>query len=178
MDITLSDRMRVQKFGKIQFRCRLQKNINTYYSKHSLRFSRSCRRALACFVKAILSGQIQIQQRSNFFSRTDKNDKVSRAVLLTKDLKDWMEKFSFSEKISQNEVLRMALEWWMETAAVPEGRRYRAACEKWYHDRVQTRPEEFFFSFWRYGRERYEKFPTLEEVQNATMIPMHPATVP
>lgn len=166
MDINLSDRIRIRKFGKVRFRCRLQLQMNNFYSTHLLRFSKSCRWAVARFARAIMGGKIHIQERSKFLVREDKNDKVSRTVILTRDIKDWMEKFSFSEKISQNEVLRMALEWWMETVnPLAKSRTYRAACRKWHHDHIQTRLEEFFFSFWQYGRERYEKFPTMEEAQ-------------
>jgi len=168
MDVNLSDVARVRTYGKIIFRCRLQKSANTFYSQHWMHFSKACRRALTRFAQALKGGTLRIEERSRFLTRRDLSDKVTRSVILTQDIKDWMEKISYSERISQNEVLRMALEWWMEAAnPLASGRSFRAACRKWYHDRIISRPEEFFFHFWQYARIKYDQYPLEEETLSA-----------
>ena len=168
MNVDLTDAARVRAYGKVIFRCRLQKKENSFFSKHCMHFSKSCRKAITQFALAVQGGTLRIEERSRFITRLEKTDKVSRSVILTRDIKDWIEKIAYSERISQNEVLRMALEWWMETVnPLANGRTYRAACKKWYHDRITPRPDEFFFHFWRYAREKYDRYPSEDEAWNA-----------
>ena len=156
MNFTLSDKKRCSTYGIFRFRCRMQKQSYVYASSQTDKISKTCRKILLHFALAIKNGIINLQTRSQFRSRPNHADKHECVLVLSKDIKDWIEKISFAERISQSEIIRMALEWWIE---ITSDKLRRTALKKWENDRISLRIMEFYFSFWKYARHLTSTFP-------------------
>lgn len=156
MDFTITDEKRISLYGIVRFRSRMQKHVFIHLSSQLQRVSKLCRTIMVQFSQSVNSGLVNIHARSDFKTRNILKDKQECVIILTKDIKDWIEKISFSEKISQSEVLRMAIEWWIEH----HKKNMRVSPKnKWSYIKVSLRVEEFDFSFWKYARNLTLSFP-------------------
>mgnify|MGYP001271781770 FL=1 len=156
MNFTLSDNKRCSIYGVFRFRCRMQKRSYIYASSQTDQISKTCRKILLHFASAIKNGILNLQARSQFRSRPNHADKRECVLVLSKDIKDWIEKISFAERISQSEIIRMALEWWIE---ISSDKPRSTALKKWQNDHISLRIMEFYFSFWKYARHLTSTFP-------------------
>ena len=134
--------------GMVRFHCRFETAVETFFMSGSGRMSPAVRDVLERFGRCVRGGLLNLKCRSRFKGRADLKDKVERVVRLEVRDKDLLEKLAFSLRISQAEVLRMALEWFMEAVAVasPEGR------IKWHHELPMLGPVSLRFAFSEYGR--------------------------
>lgn len=108
---------------------------------------------------------------SRFLAREDVSDKTELCVRITVQDKDYLEKMAFAFRLSQAEVLRMALEWYMEAInPCVDQRTFDAACRKWHHDRVMHSPSTMWFSFKQSDRLLEWQFPSKTECEIACKI--------
>ena len=159
---------RVPACGRVRFHCRFQRAVYACYKNHPRHISRAVRLVLLKFRKALDGGMFNLSRVSRFLAREDVTDKVELHLQLTVADKDLIEKLAFALRISQSELLRMALEWHME-AMRPQSPRcvFYAARRKWHHRRVKPRPESMAFSFWTFGRSLEWQFPPQKAAQDA-----------
>jgi len=138
---------------RIRFHCRLQGAVYAYYRKRPRGISRAVRRALARFRLVMGGGMFKIGKISRFLARADVEDKIELCIRLTVADKDLIEKYAFALRLSQAEVLRIVLEWFMEAISVhaPQFVFY-AARRKWHHRRPNPKPITMRFSSWQPGR--------------------------
>jgi hypothetical protein len=150
----------------VRFHCRMQTAVFDWFSRREQSFGKICCRAIRRFMKGVHGGRICTNARSDFYTRSDVRDKVECWLCLGEVEKEWLEKMSFAYKVSQSELVRMVLEWWMalhkdDMRGYPSKGYYL----KWYHEVITARPIELFFSFWSEGQALIYDFPTVKEAQ-------------
>lgn len=137
----------------VRFHSRFQRDVYRYYSRRPRGASRSIRHALLRFRLAVRGGVIKLTQLSRFLSRADVKDKVECYLRISVQDKDFLEKLAFALRLSQAEVLRMALEWFMEATGMHSPRAvFLPAFRRWHHRRPKPVPYTMRFSFWATGR--------------------------
>ena len=149
----------------VRFHFRLQKSVNRFYREYRDRrrrgsnFSRMCTAALERFQDAVREGCINTHRVSRFRERDDAEDKVECIARVPLEVKDFLEKLAFALRLSQAEVLRMAMEWWMETK-LESGKREVCvpARRKWRHRVPAPHMDSLCFSFYRFGRDLIWRF--------------------
>lgn len=146
---------------RIRLRCRLEQAVHEHYGTQPDRLSAAVRAVLQRFRLLLRSGLFRLEKRSHFRGRPDLADKVELTVRLTRADKDLLEKLAFALRLSQAEVLRMALEWGM----AEDGEK-----EKWHHDQIELKPCTMNFSFWTPNRRlewQLPPVPTLRRTLSA-----------
>ena len=153
---------------RIRFHCRFQTEVYEYYRSRPRGISKTIRHALARFRLVVNGGLFRLERLSRFLSRTVVRDKIELRVRLTVEDKDLLEKLAFAFRLSQAEVLRMALEWYMEAVNVNARQCvYYAARRKWHHRRPNPEPFTLRYSFWDPGRLLEWRFPQDSAVKAA-----------
>lgn len=157
--------------GLVRFHCRFERAVCEFYRRRTARISRSIRHALRKFRVAAAGGMLDLSHCSRFLARADVSDKVEARILLTVADKDLLEKMAFSLRLSQAEVLRMALEWNMEAISPLASREvFFAARRKWHHEQPNYRLGTMRFSFWATGRLLEWQFPPGPDIEAACKV--------
>ena len=147
-----------------RFHFRLQKKVRAFYLVQPNDFCHLCEAAIDRFQDAILSGYVNTERVSRFREREDLQDKLETVVRIDVRYKDFIEKLAFALRVSQAEVLRMALEWWMEVVLEARNEEVSVpARKKWHHSMSLPHMDTLTFSFWKFGRELYWRYLTLSE---------------
>jgi len=146
----------------VRFHFRLQKSVAAFYRDRAARrkkFSGLCSAAVDRFQKALRLGAINTARTSRFREREDMGDKVECIANLEVQAKDIIEKLAFALKLSQAEVLRSAMEWWMETVLLRSKREVSTpALWKWHHRSRTPGMDTLTFCFYEFGRELVWRF--------------------
>jgi len=150
----------VRDRDRVRFHCRFEQAVFECYSRHPERISNGIREVMRKFRVVVRGGVLNLAQTSRFLSRPDTGDKVECCVRLTIADKDLVEKLAFALRLSQAEVLRMALEWHMDVVLAGEAQDVWVAVRKWHHDQPGLNVETMRFSFWRSGRLLEWHFPS------------------
>ena len=151
---------------RFRFRCSIA--THAWYSNRQFRYSLMIRRALLRFLRAVRGGMIDISCMSRFLSRDDIADKVETSARVTFWQKDILEKLAFALNSSQAEVLRMALEWYMEAVSpIAKPEQAFAARRKWHHDTPSITPKNLRFPFWEPERQLEWQIPPPEIIKTA-----------
>jgi len=142
-----------------RFHFRLQTAVLNYYRTLPNSFSNLCNAAIERFYFATKEGRINTKRISRFLGRDDMRDKVECIVRIELGSKDFIEKLAIALRVSQAEVLRMALEWWMEAVCENKNRAVNIpALRKWHHRVNRPHLDSLNFSFWKYGCEVIWKY--------------------
>jgi len=161
----------VPEQGRVRFHCRFESDVYDCYRRHRRHISRAIRAALRKFRTAVNGGMIDLSRMSRFLSRKDVRDKVEIAIRLTVGDKDMLEKMAFALRISQAEVLRMALEWNMEAVNIKAPRHvFYAARRKWHHKRPKLYMRTMRYSFLETGRVLEWQLPSAESIKSACQV--------
>ena len=161
---------------RIRFHCRFQGEVYDCYQKHSRGISKAIRHALLRFRQAVGGGMLRLDSRSRFLGRPLREDKIELHVQLTVADKDLLEKLSFALRASQAEVLRMALEWYMEATRMQSPQSvFYAARRKWHHRRPSLKPVSMWFSFWEPNRLLGWQFPLQDDITAACAATRDPS---
>lgn len=154
--------------ASLRFRFRCETSVHAWYSTRHFPYGLMIRRALLRFFRAVNGGIIDISQLSRFLRRTDLADKVESSVRLTADQKDLLEKLAFTLDSSQAEILRMALEWYMEAISPHATADVKfLARQKWHHATPSIIMNTCFFPFWRHERQLEWQIPPPEVITAA-----------
>ncbi|MDR2734146.1 MAG: hypothetical protein LBC99_05800 [Spirochaetota bacterium] len=149
-------------YKTVRFHFRLQKEVAAYFrdrKRNGNYFSGMCSAAVDRFQIALSQGFINLKRTSRFREREDRADKIECIANLETVAKDLVEKLAFTLRLSQAEVLRMAMEWWMETVLLRKRREISIPARwKWHHRSRTPRVETLTFSFWSFGRELIWRF--------------------
>jgi len=155
---------------RVRFHFRLQKEANQFYRKRPLRFSKACHQALVDFRTVIQGGLLKLDKTSRFLGRDDRANKVECVARIRPEDKDLLEKLAFTLRLSQAEVMRMALEWRWEISEIAPLRTAIAARRKWHHRRVWLEQIEVRYRYDTFGKEVIWKFPSCSAVYKAFRI--------
>jgi hypothetical protein len=149
-------------YKTVRFHFRLQKSVAAFYrdrEAHGKYFSGMCSAASYRFNRALSQGLINTARTSRFREREDVGDKIECIAHLEVQAKDFIEKMAFALRLSQAEVLRMAMEWWMETVQLRSKREISIPARwKWHHRSRTPHMETLSFSFYTFGRELVWRF--------------------
>ncbi len=153
--------------GTFRFHCRMDISVYKWYCCQAPTIHQACQNALKQFADGIRGGIIRLNTKSQFLERKNKSQKHECVILITKSEKEWIEKIAFNLCISQSEILRMALEWWMEvknpkTDAVSATR----ARDKWHYGVITFRPFAVHFNLWGNGTVTLNAFPTIHDAED------------
>lgn len=155
----------------IRFHCRLRTDVCRFFRCTRRRFSRSCVQALRKYMRGVRGGRIALDKGSSFYLRPDKSDKVECWLRMRESDKEWLEKMSFSLRMSQAELVRTALDWWLALHRHQnEGRDNEYGASSWYHEVITCRPIEVTFGFWSRGLVLIRDFPSTEEVKDGLAV--------
>jgi len=150
----------------VRFHCRMEPSIRAWYCSSDTGINNACHEALMQFANGIKGGTIRLDVKSRFLERTDKSQKVECILQLSCFEKDWLQKMAFKLHTSQTEVLRMALEWWMEAKnSAGDGSATRRARKKWHHGVITLRPYAVRYNLWGQGIVTMNNFPTQQDVE-------------
>ena len=139
----------------VRIHCRVETDVFEKCNRHTGGISKISKRALLAFRNAVNGGLFKFANRSRFYGRACREDKVELWLRIDAADKDLVEKLSFAMRISQAEVVRIALEWYLEVVMDGDLR----AVRKWHHGHIQPRPTAMRFSFWSFGRLLEWQFP-------------------
>jgi len=143
----------VPMWGAVHFHCRFRISMYEYFRDHPRGMSKTIRLALQKFKLAAIGGIIKLPRKSQFFTRPDKKDKTEQYVSLTIEDKDLIEKLGFTFRLSQAEVLRVAMEWFMTTESARERHTdFYRVLRKSHHRQPLLRPVSMRFPIWTMGR--------------------------
>jgi hypothetical protein len=149
-------------YKTVRFHFRLQKGVAAFYrdrKKLGNYFSGLCSAATERFQTALSQGLINTSRTSRFREREDVGDKIECVANLEVQAKDIIEKLAFTLRLSQAEVLRMAMEWWMETMLLRNKREVSIPARwKWHHRSRAPHMDTLTFSFYSFGRELIWRF--------------------
>jgi hypothetical protein len=149
-------------YNTVRFHFRLQKKVAAHYRKDPYRafsFSYRCSAAVYNFKKAIEQNHINLARTSRFREREDVDDKIECIALIEVQAKDFLEKLAFTLRLSQAEVLRMAMEWFMETIALCNRREVAIPARwKWHHRSGTPHIDTLSFNFYRFGSDLIWKY--------------------
>jgi len=123
---------------------------------------------LSRFRQAVDGGVFKLHRLSRFLSREELRDKIELRIRVTVEDKALLEKLAFSFRLSQAEVLRMALEWYMEAISVHARQIvYYCARRKWHHRRPNPKPQSLRFAILGPDRLLEWQFPTQSAINAA-----------
>lgn len=155
----------------IRFHCRLKTDVYRFFRRVNRRFSRNCLQVIHKYMRGVRGGRMTLDRRSSFYSRPNRSNKVECWLKVRESDKEWLEKVSFSLRMSQAELVRMALDWWLALHTHQgEGRRDEYDASLWYHEIITCRPIEVAFSFWGRGIVLIQDFPSTEEVRDGIAV--------
>jgi len=158
-------------FQTVRFHFRLQKGVAAFFrdrKKWRKTFSEMCSSASYKFNRALSQGLINTTRVSRFREREDLGDKIECVANLEYEAKDFIEKMAFALKLSQAEVMRCAMEWWMETVLLRSKREVSTPARwKWHHRSRAPHMDSLSFSFYEFGRELIWRFHPPRPPKNA-----------
>ena len=153
----------------IRFHCRLKTDVYRFFRHVNRRFSRNCLQVIHKYMRGVRGGRITLDRRSSFYSRPDRSDKVECWLKVRESDKEWLETVSFSLRMSQAELVRMALDWWLALHS-NHGSIDEYDASSWYHEIITCRPIEVVFTFWGRGIVLIRNFPSMEEVRDGLAV--------
>jgi len=148
----------------------MEPSIHAWLCSYHTGISNACHEALKQFATGIKGGTIRLDVKSRFLERSDKTQKTERVLLLSCYEKDWLQKMAFNLHTSQTEVLRMALEWWMEAKNSAGNKSVSGrARKKWHHSVITLRPFAVRYNLWGQGMVTMNSFPSKQDAENGLL---------